>query len=184
MEQVYAAVYDDLGLVLIGQKRHQNRFWQGQLKSPQAKKTVVNQSDQFCLPGGSLERSTIPDGARKEFLEETGVELSEPIARLTHMQTFHDSGYTFHLAMFKHRSIFTLVEAIQGNLKPSTLDNERPAGAGVVDWELQQVLAVDRMNLSHFLGNPVEPHKSGYRHAIDWYGRIARYIEAMSSLPA
>jgi 8-oxo-dGTP pyrophosphatase MutT (NUDIX family) len=58
--------------VLLAQKRVVNAWWGKRLQQP----APVNQAGQWALPGGKMNSTETPlAAARREFLEETGVEL-------------------------------------------------------------------------------------------------------------
>ena len=59
---------------LIGRKRCFNAWWQSRLQQW----GVVNQAGQWALPGGRIDPGEFPvDQAKKEFKEETGLDLTE-----------------------------------------------------------------------------------------------------------
>lgn len=170
---------------------------------------LVNQAGQWALPGGRMSvAETAERAARREFQEETGVELDAGYAMAYHtlFQTA-PGGADFYLVCFDlpgGQDIADLVTRINANLMAQTGWLNRPTAGSVVDWELDAVCTVAQDELSSSLGTyqpvsipdtlrpvPVPMPAGGAdiaawerrqrrfaeSQSIDWYLRMARYIE-------
>jgi ADP-ribose pyrophosphatase YjhB (NUDIX family) len=97
--QIYAVVYDASGRFLIGQKLVQGYYFHRRQTGrivPRGQR--LNGAGKSALPGGGLEDGeTIEAGCRREFFEETGVDLS---GRYTQATT-----KTFDYTNDEHRTI-------------------------------------------------------------------------------
>ncbi|WP_081080150.1 NUDIX hydrolase [Burkholderia cepacia] len=76
MASVYAVLYDKSGTFLMAKKQMKSYYTQAGGGKVNALGWTINSGPgEYALPGGKLEESNIEDGARREFLEETGFNL-------------------------------------------------------------------------------------------------------------
>lgn len=89
MAQVYAVVYDENGRVLMAFKKAKGEYFHGEKTTP----TTLNSAGQLVVPGGGLEfGESIADGSRREFREETGVDILK-YADLVATKTFSKGAF-------------------------------------------------------------------------------------------
>jgi ADP-ribose pyrophosphatase YjhB (NUDIX family) len=181
-KQVYAALYDDNGLVLIAKKREFNDWWgvQGGIKRS-FNRSLVNQAGQWCLPGGKQEKQdTTFAAAKREFLEETGF----PFPFYSDMNSIDRNGYA--LVMFKVVNVLALADKINAGLQPDA-STRAPTNTAIRDWELAEVTAVHATAIKNFLGRHIAvgseaaaavPGARKYSQDIDWYAQIADYLSS------
>lgn len=180
--QVYTALYTDSGIVLIAMKRHENQFWDG---ANTGINSLMKQAGQFCLPGGKQNSGeTVYECAKREFLEETGVQV--PMYSES-WDWASPAGFT--LVGFKVTALTELERRINTGLARG--HGNSPANSAVRDWELSEVSVVALSVIEDFLGKHVElpPHiqarvdqelavrRTRYNHSIDWYGQCARELK-------
>lgn len=179
--QVYAVLYDNLGLILIAKKREFNRWWRYGLHDS----ALVNQAGQFAFPGGKQEKEDdVISAAKREFTEETGIEF--PYTSATHQEIRKDYAFVG----FKVQSVLKLEEEINPGLEPDPTNLERPKNKNVKDWELGYVSAVSSSVIKEFVGKRTAvsheaetkiesiKHDAKKRHSqdIDWYAEIAEFL--------
>lgn len=118
---------------------------------------LVNQAGQWALPGGRMSGAeTAENAARREFQEETGVELGPGYVMAYHtlFQTA-PKGPDFYLVCFDlpdGQDIAELAARINANLMAQPRWLNRPTAGSVVDWELDAVSIVAQNELSSYLG--------------------------------
>lgn len=176
--QVYLAlVTSDWKSILIAQKRIVNDLWGG--KKAQAP-SLVNQAGQFCLPGGGLEKGLTPEqGAFREFLEETGVDLTKLLSpRGTKVKEFAKGYFCCVFVMLSVNEMQVVFQAARNNI----------AQGQVKDGELERVILAG-FPVARFLGNrvalPVEYDKAiqsakKYSQDVDWYALIAKDLDQVA----
>lgn len=179
--QVYAAVHDDMSNYLIVRKRYQNRWWGGQ----SGDSATVNQAGQWALPGGRQDAGeTALATARREFLEETGMDL-RTVAGVTGSVAIARTHYTVVDFDLSPAQLVNVQLTTNANVQPSGADAGRPAGGHVDDWELQETRIVPAGQLRNFLGvrQPAPPgvrvvvaRQPAHTQAIDWYADIATVL--------
>lgn len=178
--QVYVVVRNDSNkMILIAQKRQFNSFW-GKKRARYA--SIVNQAGQFCLPGGRVEKTDLSYTATaiREFKEETGVDL-ESYAGVSFREFQLAEGFVVVEALVCLGHVFEMENAANNNLQPGQYG--KPAGSGVVDWELSRVIAISDSVATHYLGSRLDVDDridiNHYRQSIDWYGWVAEYYDQL-----
>lgn len=176
--QVYLAlVTSDWKSILIAQKRIVNDLWGG--KKAQAP-SLVNQAGQFCLPGGGLEKGLTPEqGAVREFLEETGVDLNKVLSpRKTLVKSFAKGYFCCVFVSVSVNEMQVIFQMARNNI----------AQGNVKDGELERVI-LSGFPVARFLGNrvalPMEYDNAlktakKYSQDVDWYALIAKDMDQVA----
>lgn len=93
MAQVYAIVHDGTNCLVFKKKEH-GYFFDGKAVVP----TVLNGAGAYCFPGGKKKGGSNETNAIREFLEETGMNLSDfastkqELARVGYIGVFFNVG--------------------------------------------------------------------------------------------
>lgn len=112
MAQVYAVVYDENGCVLMAFKKAKGAYFHGEETTP----TTLNSAGQLVVPGGGLEfGESIADGSRREFLEETGVDILK-YADLVATKTFSKGAFGVGYYKVSKGYEWALENDINGNI--------------------------------------------------------------------
>lgn len=182
--QVYAALYDNSGLILLAKKREFNNWWKltGNAKSGGPPR-LLNQAGQWCLPGGAQDSDNLIDAAKREFREETGHPF--PPHAVSHIEQWIPQD--FAMVCFRVADALALEEAIDPGLKPNPSNQLAPVNVNIDDWELGEVSVVAKSVVHNFLGAalPVSAAAAAKRttakphsQSIDWYAQMAAFLRA------
>jgi 8-oxo-dGTP pyrophosphatase MutT (NUDIX family) len=133
-----------------------------------------------AFQGGKLERGeTVIAGARREFKEETGIDVPAAIRERVVIQNAHYTLVRCHV-----QSIAEQVRLADVGVHPNS-SNFAPQNAMIDDWELGELTMVKKAYLDIFLGKyqtPSQavinalPYARPFSQSIDWYREMARYL--------
>ena len=138
--QVYVALFDEDNDFLVVQKREFNGWWKSKQGNPLS---LVNQAGQYAFPGGkAVDNTRLYDEARREFVEETGLEFPMG-ARL--VQTYK-KGNIYCLFVVHVPRLTTIARDIRSGASIRG-GSSGPTNKKIEDWELADAHMVPLLQL-------------------------------------
>lgn len=166
--QVYMAVTDSIHYLIA--KKHW--FWGSDTEG----ELFLHNAGQWVFPGGRRnDGEEIIAGAKREFREETGVDLDTYTIIST---TFFGNPYRLVICRVSNANLLAIHAAAHAILTGA----DKPDG---LHRELRDVQLVTKAETTHYLGvrvaNPEGPAFTAFvptdgNQAIDWYAAMAHYV--------